>query len=461
VKIVEFMSLAGGLIVILNQILTAIGNVAQNKRQFLKSETAYTRKSPWSFDKNVTFQIFRSRTTTRHDINTFYLNSIDDSYKKISRSNYSRRRKLIESNFYKEVNEEYLNQIKYHENLKIFKNYKGFRLYAVDGLTLSFDNNQELRKDFNVKNNTLRYTQPFEAKFSALMDLFNGYIIDAELGDFRQSERELFKINLKNSLDIIDINNSILTLDRGYVSLEIMAWLKELNLYFVQRLKTNTYKEEVNQIKTSDSPINIKLNSSRLRSFKDPELKEKYSKELYLKLRLVTVELESGQKERLLTNIPPEIMTTDEIYHIYGDRWIIETNYNTLKNRHEIENYTSNEKENIKQDVYSTVIKYNLSMSYYNICNKLVENKMIKQGKISDNNDEYEYKVDFANLIRNLNEHLFKMIINPMKENINFLTSWIIKESCLEPNKIKKNRKYPRYKSKRGSKYSRSYAEMG
>ena len=103
----------------------------------------------------------------------------------------------------KEVNREYLEQIKYRENLSILKTYEGFRLYAVDGLKLSFDNNKELRKKFEVKNDTLRYTQPSEAKFSALMDLLNGYIIDGELGNFRQSERDLFKINLKNSQDII------------------------------------------------------------------------------------------------------------------------------------------------------------------------------------------------------------------------------------------------------------------
>ena len=93
--------------------------------------------------------------------------------------------------FYKEVNREYLKQIKYRENLSIFKTYGGFRLYAVDGLKLHFDNNKELRKDFKVKKNTLRYTQPSEAKFSAIMDLLNGYIIDAELGNFRQSKKRL------------------------------------------------------------------------------------------------------------------------------------------------------------------------------------------------------------------------------------------------------------------------------
>ena len=186
-----------------NQIVTAIDNCVQKKRLFINCETAYVRESPWPFDKNVNFQIFRERTTTRHDINTFYLYSANHSYKRINRGNYSRRREYIEPDFYKEVNREYLEQIKYRENLSILKTYGGFRLYAVDGLKLSFDNNKELRKKFEVKNDTLRYTQPSEAKFSAIMDLLNGYIIDGELGNFRQSERDLFKINLKNSQDII------------------------------------------------------------------------------------------------------------------------------------------------------------------------------------------------------------------------------------------------------------------
>lgn len=153
-------------------------------------------------------------------------------------------------------------------------------------------------------------------------------------------------------------------------------------------------------------------------------------------------------------------MSTDDIYHIYDERWIIETNYNTLKNRHEIENYTSNTKENIKQDVYSTVIRYNISFAYNNICNKKIENKMKREGKITGEDDEYEYKIDFANLIRNLNDCLFIMIINPVKEIISAHTSWLIYESCLEPNKIKKNRHYPRRKSIRTKKYSRSYGKM-
>ena len=257
-------------------------------------------------------------------------------------------------------------------------------------------------------------------------------------------KRDLLKINIKNALKIINFKNSILTLDRGYVSLELMAWLIEHRIFFVQKSRSNFYKEEINKITASDSPLKIKLNSSRLQSFKNPELKEKYSHELYLELRLVTIELENGQKERLLTNIPPDMMSTEDIFHIYGERWIIKTNYKTLKKRFKIENFTSNSKENIKQDVYSTILNYNIYMKYYNICNKLVENKLIKEGKITGEDDGYVYRVDFTNLIRNLKDNLYKLIINPMKKKINFFSSGIIKESCLEYNKIKKYRKYPR-----------------
>ena len=443
----------------INQILTAIDNVVKRKDEFLISKNAFSRIRKWSLDRNVKFQIFRERTTTRHDINTFCLNSSSDNYVRITRGNYSRRRMLILPELYKEINQEYLKQIKFNQNLSIYKTYKGFRILAVDGLTLSFDNNKELRKDFEVKGGNLNYRNPSEAKFTAIMDVLNGYIIDGELGNFRQSERELMKMNVTNAEDLVDFANSILTLDQGFLSLEIMAWLNEKDIYFVQRLKKGAYKAEVNQIKDYDSPIDIKLNTGRLRAFKDPELKEKYNKKLYFNLRLVTVELDNGKLEKLLTNVPPEIMSTDEIYHIYGDRWIIETNYNTLKNRMKIENFTSNTKENIKQDVYSTVIKYNIAQAYNNICNKILDNELKKQDIKPDENADYVYKIDFANLIRNLNDFLFKMIIDPIKNNIGYLTYWIINESCLEPNKIKNNRKYPRYKTK-NTKYSRSYAEM-
>ena len=61
-------------------------------------------------------------------------------------------------------------------------------------------------------------------------------------------------------------------------------------------------------------------------------------------MRIVTITLKNGTKETLLTNLPQSIMTIDDLEYIYCKRWGIETNYNTLKNRFYIENYSSKKK---------------------------------------------------------------------------------------------------------------------
>ena len=85
----------------INSINYAIDIVCENKSNFVKDKSAFTRRCDWPFDRNVRFQIFRPRTTTRHDINTFYLYSKDHSYPRITRGNYITRRKLIEPVYYK------------------------------------------------------------------------------------------------------------------------------------------------------------------------------------------------------------------------------------------------------------------------------------------------------------------------------------------------------------------------
>ena len=90
------------------------------------------------------FQIFREKTTTRHDINTFYLNGEGKKFKRVSRGNFSRQREYINPSLFKEINLEFLKQIKYDTNRSMHETYKGFYLLAVDGLTIAFDNNKEL-----------------------------------------------------------------------------------------------------------------------------------------------------------------------------------------------------------------------------------------------------------------------------------------------------------------------------
>ena len=94
----------------------------------------------------------------------------------------------------------------------------------------------------------------------------------------------------------------------------------ELGGCFIVRIRKTDYKDERKQIKSKDSPIKLKLDGNRLSRFKDSILKEKYSKELWLNLRIVDIELPTGEIETVLTNISSEIMTADDISQIYNYR---------------------------------------------------------------------------------------------------------------------------------------------
>ena len=234
------------------------------------------------------------------------------------------------------------------------------------------------------------------------------------------------------------------------MGMELYARIIELNSYFVVRLRKDDYKKERNQIQSHDSPIKLRLIGTRLKKFHDSVLKEKYNKEPYLDLRIVTVELENGTIETLLTNLPPEIMTSQDICQIYDYRWGIETNYNTFKNRLDIENYSGTKPITIKQDIYAKFLFYNVFCYYNSYLNLLVNLRMHKKSKC---NEDDQYQIDQANLIRNLNDDLMKIVINPSKNNIREFTLDLIWESAEEPNKIKKNRKYTHKKSRPYIKY--------
>ncbi len=437
-------------------IIAAINVIVENLREFVPDETKFIRGRKWGFKDFLIFASFRNGTTNRHEINKYAKNFADRHSKRIKRQDFCQRRIYISPEAWKAVSREYLKEIEINRESVFYKTFKGFRLFAGDGSDFNLLEIEGLRKVFKVKN-TMMKKNPAQAKFSSIMDVLNGFMLDGILGDFKEDELKLMHRNLKNINDLVNFKKSIFIFDRGYVGMELYARIMELNSYFVVRLRKDDYKKERSRITSTDSPININLIGERLKKFHDPILKEKYSKELHLNLRIVYVELPSGETEALLTNLPQEIMTTEDICQIYDYRWGIETQYNTFKNRLDIENYSGTKRITIEQDIYSKFLFYNIFCQYNCYLNMLVNHHMRKKGKCDENT---EYQIDQANLIRNFNDELMKVVINPTKRNIQQFTSYIIWESTDEPNKIKKNRNYEHVKSKPFNRYRLNYQAM-
>ena len=76
---------------------------------------------------------------------------------------------------------------------------------------------------------------------------------------------------------------------------------------------------------------------------------------------MVKICLSDNNHEILLTNLPTEEFSTEQLSELYHMRWGIETAYETLKSRLQIENFTGTKVPLLLQDIYSTIYVSNLA----------------------------------------------------------------------------------------------------
>ena len=260
-----------------------------------------------------------------------------------SKQHISKQRMFIKPEYFKRLSRNFLCNIDYSIDNTYLKTFKGFFLLAGDGSDEKLPDFQKSAKNliFITHQNTENHAWAnFHQYRMYLMDLH----LDGILGNYKEGELPLMQQNLSNVENMIIPERSIFIFDRNYNAMELYARIIEMNSYFIVRLKKDFYKKERSKITSNDSPIQLELTGNRLKKFHDEYLKEKYSKMWSINLRIVTITLENGKTETLLTNLPSEIMTIDDLKYMYSKRWGIETNYNTLKNRFYIENYSSKKK---------------------------------------------------------------------------------------------------------------------
>ena len=431
----------------------AINKVVVNKRMYIIDDVHFTRTNKWPFPVFISYMLFRKKTTIKHSINNMYklLRSVD--FKKVSASAFSQQRRYIVPNTFKAINIEFLKNIGITDKKKILKTFKQKRIFAGDGSDLEILNLLSTRFDFNVKPKTKKYTYPAIAKFSAVMDVLNGYIVDGTLGNFKEGDFPMMHSNLENLHDVVDFPNSIFTFDRGYVGMELYARMVELGTNFVVRLRKDAYKDEISNMQSDDEIVKLKLTGERLEKFHDPELKAKYEKQDYIELRIVKTKIkvikinkETGEEyedyvdEILLTNLTKEEMSVEDLKEIYKLRWGIEINFNTLKHRFNIENFTGTIKLTHQQDVYAQFLTYNLFCYTRNLLNMKLEKRFVKKYGDEYLDYDFEYKINQANLIRNLIEDLPIIMLTPVREQVSFLLSNLFAECVKDPIKTKKIR---------------------
>jgi len=244
------------------------------------------------------------------------------------------------------------------EQAQYCRRWRGHRMLGVDGSQLRLPDHPEVVKEFGVIEaaNQLgpsggRYVP---ARLSLLYDLLNEMGLDARLEPLRRSEVEMAveQLSLVQSTDV-------LIWDRGYTGFLLMAQVRARGAHFVGRCSKGSFAAAQQLFR-----LNRAGRSQQTRLWVGPAQRgqvQQLGLPTELTVRFVSVRLPTGELEVLVTSLLEESSyPTEEFLEVYHWRWNQETCYQMLKGRLDLENWSGQTLEAVRQDVQVAVLVSNL-----------------------------------------------------------------------------------------------------
>ena len=241
-----------------------------------------------------------------------------------------------------------------------FSTYKGHLILAADGLDINIPTTAETLELYGSasRNNTKPQAQ---IGLGCIYDVMNRMILESDCNKVKFDEMRLAEKQLERIPEAIGNIPFIIIMDRGYPSTPAFIHMMDKGIKFIVRLKSSDYKKEQSSLSENDQLVKIKLDKSRIRHYEGTIDGERMKELGEISLRMIKIPLENESLEVLATNLSEIEFSTNEIKELYHMRWGIETAYETLKSRLQLENFTGTKAILLLQDIYSTIYLSNLA----------------------------------------------------------------------------------------------------
>lgn len=239
--------------------------------------------------------------------------------------------------------------------------YKGHLVLAADGSDINIPTTPETLEVFG---NASRNGTKMQAQIGlgCLYDVLNRFILESDLNLPKFNEMETAEEQIGEVTEVIGTRYPFFVImDRGYPSIPSFMRMIDSGRLFVTRLKSSDFKAEQQALQSDDEDVEIRLTQPRRNNYKGTKNEDLVMSRESFTMRLVTVRLENGQSEVLATNLPRDIFPSESFGEIYQMRWKIETAFETLKDRLQLENFTGTKPRLLEQDIYSTIYVSNLA----------------------------------------------------------------------------------------------------
>ncbi len=241
-------------------------------------------------------------------------------------------------------------------------NINGFLILAADGSDINIPTTQETLAIYG--NASKRGGKPCaQIGLGCLYDALNRMILDASINKVKFNEMAVAEAQITEVRKTIGDHPFLVTMDRGYPSIPAFLRMIDRKTFFVARLKSSDFKAEQQSLSSDDEDVDIQLTKSRRAHYIGTADEAIIMSRDSFTLRMVRVWLdeEHTECEILATNLPRDLFPAECFGELYHYRWRIETAYQTLKDRLQMENFTGTKPILLEQDIYSTIYVSNIA----------------------------------------------------------------------------------------------------
>jgi hypothetical protein len=292
------------------------------------------------------------------------------SIPEVSKAAFCKARKKIKPEAFKELSDVVLKGFYGSDEVNLWR---GHRVLAVDGSTVELPNSPEIQKDYGV----FKYRKDGKAicmgRTLMMYDAVNQMTIRGSLDKMEESETSMLWKWLKE-MNFAD--NDLMVFDRYYASHLLFFYLRQKGVQFCFRMKKNWWKVVETFYNSGQRSQVVKLHLPVKDRQEAENLAISRSK---VTVRLVRVELESGETEILLTSLLNEhIYSTADIAQLYGMRWSIEESYKSFKHKVCVENFSGKSVKAILQDFYVKIFIMNLTAAAVRPINEALKKPTVR-----------------------------------------------------------------------------------
>lgn len=399
-----------------------------------KYKNTFSRNRKITFSDILLMCLNKQGKNTSFEIRDYELNKKGVNKVSYTDEAYLKQRRILNPTVFKTMNKGYLKDF-YAEQKYVIK-YKGYIVLGIDGSVEEIPNTISNREHFGCSINASE-SKVARALLSGIYDVNNHFFIDTQINRVDSSEIELAKENIVESLEILQNNNALLVMDRGYPSIAFFEWLKDKNVNFLMRLSPNDYIKERQSMETEDEEVFLEYTYPRMQGLrkKHPATYETLKHKKGISLRIVNIQLENGIIETLITNISSKNFSIQDFKEIYNSRWKIERAYDSIKNKLKIEKFTGNLPIFVYQDIYAQMLVYN------QIQDMLYTGNNVLKEKNATKNLKLEYSINENKAIGLYKEKLIEILLIQDRDLATREFDVLIEEMTRYTSAIRKGRK--------------------